>query len=47
VDRIPVGKGKRGPITARIQKAFFDVVEGNVPDRHGWLTPVDVAVPAR
>ena len=47
VDRIPVGKGKRGPITARIQKAFFDVVEGTVPDRHGWLTPVDVPVPAR
>jgi branched-chain amino acid aminotransferase len=47
VDRIPVGKGKRGPITARIQKAFFDVVEGTVEDRHGWLTPVDVSVPAR
>ena len=47
VDRIPVGKGKRGPITARVQKAFFDVVEGTVPDRHGWLTPVDVPVPAR
>ena len=47
VDRIPVGKGKRGPVTARIQKAFFDIVEGAVPDRHGWLTPVGVPVPAR
>lgn len=40
VDRIPVGSGKRGPITERIQKAFFDIVEGNGPDTYGWLTPV-------
>jgi branched-chain amino acid aminotransferase len=46
VDRIPVGKGKRGAITQRIQKAFFDVVEGAVPDRYGWLTPVHAAVAA-
>src|SRR5215470_11422546 len=39
VDRIAVGKGRRGPITARVQKAFFEIVEGAVPDRHGWLTP--------
>jgi len=46
VDRIPVGKGKRGPITQRIQKAFFEIVEGLVPDRHGWLTPVHAPVVA-
>ena len=40
VDKIVVGKGTRGPITERLQKAFFDVVNGNVPDRSGWLTPV-------
>jgi branched-chain amino acid aminotransferase len=40
VDRIVVGKGSRGPITERLQTAFFDVVKGNVPDRHGWLHPV-------
>ena len=40
VDRIVVGKGSRGPITERLQNAFFDVVKGNVPDRHGWLHPV-------
>lgn len=40
VDRIPVGSGRRGPITEQLQKAFFDIVEGRVEDRHGWLTPV-------
>ncbi|MEJ5367679.1 MAG: branched-chain amino acid transaminase [Bryobacteraceae bacterium] len=40
VDRIPVGEGRRGPITERLQRAFFDIVEGRVEDRFGWLTPV-------
>jgi len=39
VDHIPVGDGKRGPITERLQRAFFDYVEGRVEDRHGWMTP--------
>jgi branched-chain amino acid aminotransferase len=43
VDRIPVGSGDRGPITARIQKEFFDLVHGDKPDRYGWLSPVPVA----
>jgi len=47
VDRITVGKGRRGPITERIQKAFFDIVEGRVEDRFGWLTPVEVPVAAK
>ena len=38
VDKIPVGTGKRGPITTAIQQAFFDIINGEVPDRHGWLT---------
>lgn len=37
VDKIPVGHGKRGPITEALQQAFFDVINGKVPDRHGWL----------
>ncbi len=45
VDKIPVGSGRRGPITERLQKAFFDVVTGHAPDRHGWLTPVPAAEP--
>lgn len=45
VDRIVVGKGARGPITEKLQKAFFGVVNGDVPDRFGWLTPVGKNVP--
>lgn len=44
VDRIQIGAGKRGPITEKIQKAFFDIVEGYAPDTFGWLTPVAEAV---
>jgi branched-chain amino acid aminotransferase len=40
VDGIVVGGGMRGPITIRLQEAFFDIVEGRAADRHGWLTPV-------
>ena len=46
VDRIVVGEGRRGPITGKIQAAFFEVVEGKVADRHGWLTPLGPASPA-
>ena len=37
VDKIPVGAGRR-PVTEALQKAFFAVINGEVPDRHGWLT---------
>lgn len=40
VDRITIGNGSRGPITERLQRAFFDVINGEVPDAHGWLTYV-------
>lgn len=40
VDHIPVGSGKRGPITERLQAEFFGIIGGEVQDRHGWLTPV-------
>jgi branched-chain amino acid aminotransferase len=40
VDKIQVGNGKRGPITEAIQQTFFKVINGEVPDRHGWLTYV-------
>jgi len=42
VDKTPVGTGRRGMITARLQQAFFDYVNGVVPDRHGWLVPVEI-----
>ncbi len=37
VDRIPIGTGRRGPITAAVQAAFFGIVQGEQPDRYGWL----------
>jgi branched-chain amino acid aminotransferase len=40
VDHVPVGDGKRGPITRRLQDEFFAIVSGQAPDRHGWLTMV-------
>jgi branched-chain amino acid aminotransferase len=45
VDRIQVGSGKRGPITKRMQEEFFGMVEGSIPDRHGWLTRVPQLAP--
>ncbi len=47
VDRIPVGKGKRGPITERLQREFFGIVEGRTPDKFGWLMPVAQPVGVR
>ncbi|HYP15274.1 MAG TPA: branched-chain amino acid transaminase [Bryobacteraceae bacterium] len=40
VDRIIVGSGKRGPITERLQREFFGLVNGTIADSNGWLTPV-------
>jgi branched-chain amino acid aminotransferase len=40
VDRVKVGEGRRGPITERLQKEFFGIVNGTSADTFGWLTPV-------
>jgi branched-chain amino acid aminotransferase len=47
VDKIAVGDGRRGPITEALQRAFFDVINGEAPDRHGWLTYVYPGEPLR
>lgn len=47
VDRIQIGAGHRGPITEKIQRAFFELVEGKSEDKHGWLTPVPQPVEAQ
>ena len=40
MDRIQIGQGARGPITANIQSAFFDIVNGRNPKYAHWLTLV-------
>jgi branched-chain amino acid aminotransferase len=40
LDRIELGAGERGPITEKIQAAFFDIVNGRNPKYAHWLTPV-------
>jgi branched-chain amino acid aminotransferase len=40
VDRIVVGAGRRGPVTEKIQRRFFDIVDGKYQDDFGWLMPV-------
>ncbi|MFQ5707406.1 MAG: branched-chain amino acid transaminase [bacterium] len=41
VDRIPVGTGRRGPVTEKIQKRFFGIISGELEDKYGWLTFID------
>jgi len=40
LDRIEIGAGSRGPITEKIQAAFFDIVNGRNPKYAHWLTLV-------
>ena len=38
VDQISIGSGARGPITRKLQDAFFAITNGRDEDRHGWLS---------
>ena len=40
VDNRLIGKGQRGPVTERLQKAFFDTVAGHGKRASEWLTNV-------
>jgi branched-chain amino acid aminotransferase len=40
VDGKPVGAGKPGPVTHRMQELFFGLFSGKTEDRWGWLEPV-------
>lgn len=40
VDERQIGEGRRGPVTERIQRRFFDAVHGRVPEYEEWLTYV-------
>ncbi|MGJ7511830.1 branched-chain amino acid transaminase [Variovorax sp. GT1P44] len=40
LDRVEIGIGSRGPVTEKIQSAFFDIVNGRNPKYAHWLTKV-------
>ncbi len=40
LDRVQIGQGSRGPVTEKIQSAFFDIVNGRNPKYAEWLTLV-------
>ena len=40
VDCRQIGIGRRGPITEKLQKAYFDLVNGRMPEYNEWLTLV-------
>ncbi len=40
LDGVRIGIGRRGPITERIQQAFFDIVGGRNPKYADWLSAV-------
>ena len=40
IDKIKIGAGRLGPVTEALQRAFFDLINGEVPDTSGWLTYV-------
>jgi branched-chain amino acid aminotransferase len=46
VDKIAVGKGRRGPVTQALQERFFGIIRADLRDDHSWLTPVGTAVGA-
>jgi branched-chain amino acid aminotransferase len=40
LDRVEIGIGSRGPVTEKIQSAFFDIVNGENPKYAHWLTKI-------
>lgn len=41
VDAIQVGAGSRGPVTEKVQSAFFGLFSGETADKWGWLDPLN------
>jgi branched-chain amino acid aminotransferase len=40
IDNIQIGEGKCGPVTKKLQDAFFGIIDGSAEDKHHWLTPI-------
>jgi branched-chain amino acid aminotransferase len=38
IDRRVIGRGARGPLTEKLQSAYFDCVKGRAPAHRDWLT---------
>jgi branched-chain amino acid aminotransferase len=38
IDRIPIGAGRPGPVTQRLQRQYLGIAKGELDDPHGWLT---------
>ncbi len=47
IDGKPIGNGARGPITQKIQQAYFDIVRGRNPQFAQWLTLVQQLASAK
>jgi len=47
VDRRKVADGQIGPISAQLQRLYFEIVKGRNPKYMDWLTPVMASQPAR
>ncbi|RMH16192.1 MAG: branched-chain amino acid transaminase [Gammaproteobacteria bacterium] len=41
IDNRVIGTGSRGPVTEKLQSAYFDIVQGRNPDYTHWLTYLD------
>ena len=46
VDRVKIGRGRRGPITQALQERFYQVVTGETEDKWGWLQYVNAPASA-
>jgi len=46
VDRVKVGRGRRGPVTEALQQKFFQIVKGEAADPYGWLQFVNAPATA-
>lgn len=40
IDNRDLGDGKVGPISAKLQKLYFDVVKGRIPEYRKWCMPI-------
>src|SRR6185295_13003942 len=40
IDHRAIGKGERGPITAKVSETYFDAVRGKAPQYRSWVQPV-------